>query len=786
MKTRRILIPVFGFVAAAVLAVAGGWFALGNVANAQTDLAAPTNVRAAQGTAIGQAVVSWDAVAGATGYTVQWVDLDAAHAAYDANGRWSHLIETRDIPASGDARPRENIYGLKPNTSKGYAFRVRSQRDGAVSGWSQWKILRLTAEVDFEAAAEILAAALEIIRQSSALVSADLPTNEDERLQYGDMVDDRDEALQDQLAVLNGSGHADRAAKIERLVKRLVSNSRMIHQGRETLLKVLNAEFARNQLLRQTNTRQLFPNAAESVDEQFYSLVSDGAGGPGNAATPDVLRYSHLSRLTSDLLLGHSLLQVASVLSAPTNVARIQEGYDSVANRIDQDILYLQALRDPELQRDVLTLARDTHDAGSGPNNYFDHLERRLSLGAAEKRRIADSTHTLALLRDEVARLAADVTGRQQPTALAPSPSVDENPGVTANEVRFGQSAVLTGPTASLGTQMEIGIRAAFDEINEAGGVHGRTLNLLPTLDDRYEPDAAVRNTRKLIEEYQVFGLIGAVGTPTSRAAFPLAQAAGVPFIGPFTGAQLLRDDKLTNVLNLRASYHQETERMVEYLEGQDVTRVAVLYQNDSYGVDGLTGVEQELKERGMEVAESWYYPRNTSAVRSAVYQIAAADPQAVIIIGASAPAAEAIPMLREKLGDDMIFMNVSFVGSSALATALGAAGEGVFVTQVVPLPTDDTDPLVAKYQAALDEYYPDEDPGFISLEGYMVGRLAIEGLQRCGQELTRTCFLNAVQNAGTFDLDGFELMFGANDNQGSDEVILTQIDDNEQYSVVE
>ena len=315
--------------------------------------------------------------------------------------------------------------------------------------------------------------------------------------------------------------------------------------------------------------------------------------------------------------------------------------------------------------------------------------------------------------------------------------------------------------------------------------MHGRTLNLLPTLDDRYEPDAAFANTRKLIEEDQVFGLIGAVGTPTSRAASPLANADEVPFIAPFTGAQLLRDDGLTNVLNLRASYHQETERMVEYLVGRGFTDVAVLYQNDSYGVDGLTGVEQELNERGMQVTESWYYRRNTSSVQSAVYRISEADPQAVIIIGASAPAAQAISMLREKLGPDTIFMNVSFVGSNALATALGPAGQGVFVTQVVPLPTDTSNPLVAKYQAALSAYDPQAQPGFISLEGYLAGRLAVEGLQRCGQALTRTCFLQGIQNAGTFNLDGFQLTFGAADNQGSDEVFLTEIDANQQFQPV-
>ncbi len=308
--------------------------------------------------------------------------------------------------------------------------------------------------------------------------------------------------------------------------------------------------------------------------------------------------------------------------------------------------------------------------------------------------------------------------------------------------------------------------------------------------DDGYEPDRAFANTQELINDEQVFALIGAVGTPTSRAVSPLAQREGVPFVAPFTGAQLLREDTLTNVLNLRASYHQETDRMLEYLQGQGITRIAVLYQNDSYGLDGLTGVKQQVAARNMQLVESWYYRRNTEAVQSAVFRISEADPapQAVIIIGASAPAAQAIQMLREKLGDDPIFMNVSFVDSDALAAGLTTLGESrgnVFFTQVVPLPGNTDDPLIVKYQAALESVDPQAQPGFVSLEGYLAGRLAIYAVDACGQNVTRTCFLNEVQTAGTIDLDGFELMFGATDNQGSDAVFLTQIDPNGQYSVV-
>lgn len=228
MKTRRILIPVFGFVAAAFLATVGGWFAQGNVVDAQTDLTAPSNVRAVQGPGIGQAVVSWDAVAGATGYTVRWVDLDAAWAAYDANGRWGHLIESQDVPADVNSR---NIPNLKTNTTRGHAFAVRTQRDGSASEWSDWRILRLTFEVDFEATVEVLAAALAISRHASALVAADLPTSEAEIIRYAGMVTARKRAMDAQLAILAGSGNDARVARIRTLVNELVSNANAIREG---------------------------------------------------------------------------------------------------------------------------------------------------------------------------------------------------------------------------------------------------------------------------------------------------------------------------------------------------------------------------------------------------------------------------------------------------------------------------------------------------------------------------------------------------------------------------
>ncbi|MDE2761143.1 MAG: ABC transporter substrate-binding protein [Paracoccaceae bacterium] len=235
------------------------------------------------------------------------------------------------------------------------------------------------------------------------------------------------------------------------------------------------------------------------------------------------------------------------------------------------------------------------------------------------------------------------------------------------------------------------------------------------------------------------------------------------------------RKFRLKTVVNLRASYAQETEHMVERLTADlGVTRVAVLYQNDSYGQSGLNGVIDALDRRGLKPVATWYYERNTSAVKAAVFHISEANPEAVIMIGAYQPVAKAISLLR--LDIDPIFLAVSFVGSNALVRELGEEATGVFITQVVPLPDDHDTPVVTEYLAALQSFNANAEPGFVSLEGYLAGRLAIFGLKAC-KDLTRSCFLNALQHSQSIDLSGVRLQYGPDDNQGSDDVILTMID---------
>ena len=368
--------------------------------------------------------------------------------------------------------------------------------------------------------------------------------------------------------------------------------------------------------------------------------------------------------------------------------------------------------------------------------------------------------------------------------ALVPARAADI-PGVSEERILFGQSAAFSGPAEALGRGMRLGILAAFEERNRAGGVHARRLDLV-SLDDAYEPELAIGNTRRLVEKEHVFALVGAVGTPTSNAAEPIASAAGVPYIGPFTGAEFLRSRSRPMVINVRASYFQETEEMVERLSTDlGVSRIGILYQDDSYGLAGYKGLSRALKRRKLNIVGIGTYPRNTTAVKTAVLDLSQSRPEAVVIIGAYRPVAAFIRWSR-LLGFDPVFINISFVGSNALARELGEAGDGVLVSQVVPFPGDDTIPVVADYHRALAAYSPESEPGFVSLEGYIVGRFVAEALDGAGRDLTRNGFINAVTLTGMHNLGGFELEFGPIDNQGSDRVFLTEIGPDGRYRPIE
>lgn len=350
-------------------------------------------------------------------------------------------------------------------------------------------------------------------------------------------------------------------------------------------------------------------------------------------------------------------------------------------------------------------------------------------------------------------------------------------PGVTGNTILLGESAAFSGPAAKLGAAMREGATAYFNEINRQGGVYGRQIKLV-SLDDGYEPDRAVANTRTLIDDNKVFALFGYVGTPTSYAVLPQVNAARIPFFAPFTGAQGLRAPVDRYVFNIRAGYFDETESLVDWLVYKHQTRIAVFYQADAYGQAGLAGVTRAMDKRHLKIVASGTVERNTVDVDNAVRTIASAHPDAVILVSAYKSCAAFIKKLSVT-NPNTVFMNVSFVGSEALASELGDDGDGVIISQVVPYYHDLAYGVTTEFKQVLAREYPKSIASFNNLEGYIAAKAFVEGLRRAGQNLTRENFIAALESFHNLDLGGFRLSFSPTDHNGSKLVVLTMITGN-------
>jgi branched-chain amino acid transport system substrate-binding protein len=349
--------------------------------------------------------------------------------------------------------------------------------------------------------------------------------------------------------------------------------------------------------------------------------------------------------------------------------------------------------------------------------------------------------------------------------------------GVTADAILIGQSAALSGPAEELGKEMKLGAEAYFKSINDAGGINGRKIKMI-SLDDGYEPERAKANTQKLIGEEKVLALFGYVGTPTSNAALPIFTEAKVPFVGAFTGAQSLRDPHNRYIFNVRASYFDETEEIVEHLVQQGIKKIAVFYQNDAYGKAGLAGMERAMKKRNMQVAATATVERNTVDVNDAVKKLAPSNATAVVMISAYKSCAAFIREMK-RAGAFPQFWNVSFVGSKALARELGTEGRGVQISQVVPFPWSSGVPLVNEYQKKMGD---ETNYSFTSLEGYIAARVLVRGLRKAGKNLTRESLVDAMSNLGTVDLGGFTVNYTPENHNGSSFVDLTIISKDEKF----
>jgi branched-chain amino acid transport system substrate-binding protein len=351
-----------------------------------------------------------------------------------------------------------------------------------------------------------------------------------------------------------------------------------------------------------------------------------------------------------------------------------------------------------------------------------------------------------------------------------------QTPGVTDNAVLLGSCSALEGPAKFLGSQTVLGATAYLHSINDEGGVFGRKIQLL-AFDDSYDPDKAPACFKRMTKE-GVFSLGFFVGTPTAAKYVPLAQEEKIPVVGLFTGAQMLYEPLKHEVINVRASYYDETREQVDKLWEVGIRKIGVIYQDDAFGKAVLDGMKLALKKHDAVPVALGAFARNTLEISAGLKEVMASRPQAVVVVGPYAPVVAIVKEAHAE-GWRPQFLTVSFVGTEAFIKEAGSDAEGTIITQVVP-PYDRTDyPTVALYRKSLAKYYPATPPSFASLEGFVDAMVVVEGMKRAGKDLTREKFISAIESIHNFNMGlGPKLIlnYSATDHKGFDNVYATVV----------
>lgn len=351
-----------------------------------------------------------------------------------------------------------------------------------------------------------------------------------------------------------------------------------------------------------------------------------------------------------------------------------------------------------------------------------------------------------------------------------------QTPGVTSSEIVIGSCSALDGPASQLGLQMVLGASAYIDMINEQGGVNGRKIRLVP-VNDGYDPEKAPGCFARLQKE-GVFAAAFFVGTPTATKYIPLAESSKVPLVGLFTGAQILYEPFHHYVLNVRASYYDETREQVDSLWSLGLRKIAVIHPNDAFGTTVLEGVKLALNKYGAAPVAVGVYKRNTTEVAQAMAAVRGSNPDAVVLVGPYAPVAEIVRAAHRARWSPQ-FLTVSFVGTDEFIHDAGEDAEGVIITQVVPPYFISELPTVALYRRELQKHFSNSKPGFVSLEGFVDAMVLVEGLKRAGRDLTREKLITALESIHGFDAGlgpRLKVNFSGANHKGFQQVYATMV----------
>jgi ABC-type branched-subunit amino acid transport system substrate-binding protein len=314
-----------------------------------------------------------------------------------------------------------------------------------------------------------------------------------------------------------------------------------------------------------------------------------------------------------------------------------------------------------------------------------------------------------------------------------------------------------------LGTEMARGMNAYFNQVNEHGGVNGHLIKLI-TLDDGYEPDRTMQNTKVLINEDRAVALVGYVGTPTSVAVMPVVKAAGIPFIGAYTGAEVFRDGKMDNVFNIRASYNDEALRIAKEIDGMGLHSMGIVYQKDAFGDAGLNAMKAAmLKYPDLKLVWTETVERNSVNVDAAIAKLKTGHVDSIYIVSAYKTESALITRARAA-GYVGLFTTLSFVGTEPLAQLAGPAARGVVVPAVMPSPHSEPVLLSTEYRRAMSVGVANPTFSYASMEGYVAARVFVEAAKRVNGKITPEAISGAMHSL-RLDLGGFTVDFTQSNN---------------------
>ena len=386
------------------------------------------------------------------------------------------------------------------------------------------------------------------------------------------------------------------------------------------------------------------------------------------------------------------------------------------------------------------------------------------------------NSHSANPCPDSAHTSAERPTRRRVLGALAALPLVGALP-VRADDtgpIKIAQSTAMSGPLGDLGQAMHQGAKACFAATNAKGGVNGRPIELT-VADDGYDVKRSLANVDGFLQDRSNFALFNCMGTANIEAMLPRVIESGIPFFAPFSGALSIRPKNVRNVFNIRASYADEAEQLVQHLATVGIKRIGIAYQNNAFGKEVFTATQAAMARHKLEAVIAVTVESDASDAEAGAKKIAATEPEAVLVGLAGKPTVSFIKAIRKARKGVQLYA-LSIMGTAATIATLAEDATGMTISQIVPLPSNMSRPVVRDFQTAWKAGNFGQEPSHLAFEGYINARVFVETLRRAGRNPTRSSFIDSTWSTKNLDLGGFSVSFSETALNASRFVELTMV----------